>query len=718
MTAHPPTAHVSPAASAPSASTPALPVDDSDELSNTGTPSGARTGERILERIEWADVVRIAVVGLAALGAWIAGAAGTPGWAVGAVGAVVLAVGCWPLLVEAAEDLRERRMSMELSMLLAIVAAAVIGEWVTALAVTVFALCAEVLEELSMDRGRDALTDLMSFLPQTARVVGAPEAAESAESSQSSGVTEVPLDEVRPGQVIALSPGGRVPVDGVVRTGRADVDQSRITGEALPVQVGPGDRVPAGSITRGALELEVERVGEDSSYGRIVAAVRHAQSSRAPVQRLADRLAARIVYLALAAALVTFLVTRDVRATISVIIVAGACGVAAGTPLAVLAAIARAARCGAFVKDGTHLEQLSAVDTVVMDKTGTLTVGEPRVVSVRPTEAVGVAAALASGSTAVLKPAPPARRCAAELVRAFHDAGVPEEVLALAAAAEWNSEHPIGRAIYNEAAVRDLTVPVPGDVAYSPGAGVSAHVEGRRITVGRCRGQESRAERDTPGCEDEAALSAESDPEAPSATSVVEVRADEQLLGTIALADRLRQGAATAVRDLGDMGLEVLMLTGDSAASARHVAGLLGLTEEQVRADLLPTDKEEVIDSLRRAGKRVAMVGDGVNDAPALGAADVGIAMGTGTDVAREAGDVVLVGSAPADLVETVRVARRARGIIMVNFVGTVVVDVAGMIAAGLGLLGPVAAALVHVVSESAFILNSARLVPRPARKR
>ena len=693
MTAHPPTAHVSPPASAPSASTPALPVDDSDELSGAGAATGsagARTGEGILERIEWADVVRIAVVGLAALGAWVAEATGTPGWAVGAVGAVVLAVGCWPLLVEAAGDLRERRMSMELSMLLAIVAAAVIGEWVTALAVTVFALCAEVLEELSMDRGRDALTDLMSFLPQTARVVGSPDAAETAESaesaeaSQSPSITEVPLDEVRPGQVIALSPGGRVPVDGVVRTGRADVDQSRITGEALPVQVGPGDRVPAGSITRGALELEVERVGEESSYGRIVAAVRHAQSSRAPVQRLADRLAARIVYLALAAALVTFLVTRDVRATISVIIVAGACGVAAGTPLAVLAAIARAARCGAFVKDGTHLEQLSAVDTVVVDKTGTLTVGEPRVVSVLPTE-------VAAGE---------------------------DEVLALAAAAEWNSEHPIGRAIYAEAAMRDLTVPMPGDVAYSPGAGVSAHVEGRRITVGRCRGQGHQPERDTDGCEDEAALSTESDPEAPSATSVVEVRADGQLLGTIALADRLRQGAAAAVRDLGDMGLEVLMLTGDSAASARHVAGLLGLTEEQVRADLLPTDKEEVVDSLRRAGKRVAMVGDGVNDAPALGAADVGIAMGTGTDVAREAGDVVLVGSAPADLVETVRVARRARRIIMANFVGTVVVDVVGMIAAGLGLLGPVAAALVHVVSESAFILNSARLVPRRRRRR
>ena len=695
MTAHPPTAHTYSPASAPSASTPALPVDEPDDLSGPGGSAEAGAGERLIDRIERSDILRIAVVGLAVLGAWVAGATGTPGWAVGAVGAAALLVGCWPLVVEAVGDLRERRMSMELSMLLAIVAAAAIGEWVTALAVTVFALCAEVLEDLSMDRGRDALTDLMSFLPQTARVVTGPHTNE---------VSEVPLDEVRPGQVIALSPGGRVPVDGVVRTGRADVDQSRITGEALPVQVGPGDRVPAGSITRGALELEVERVGEDSSYGRIVAAVRHAQSSRAPVQRLADRLAARIVYLALAAALITFLTTRDVRATISVIIVAGACGVAAGTPLAVLAAIARAARCGAFVKDGTHLEQLSTVGTVVLDKTGTLTVGAPRVVSVTPVESV-------------------AQPGAGEA-----------EILALAAAAEWNSEHPIGRAIHTEAAVRDLTVPVPDDVAYSPGAGVSARVDGRRITVGRREDQEGRDRArtrsaaddthdatDADGATDAVSSTAsdfESDPEAPAATSVVEVRADGRLLGTIALADRLRQGAATAVRDLSDMGLEVLMLTGDSPASARHVARVLGMAEEQVRAGLLPTDKEKVIDSLRRAGKCVAMVGDGVNDAPALSAADVGVAMGTGTDVAREAGDVVLVGSAPADLVETVRVARRARRIIMVNFVGTVVVDVVGMIAAGLGLLGPVAAALVHVVSESAFILNSARLVPRPARRR
>ncbi|EHM90250.1 hypothetical protein HMPREF0975_02805, partial [Actinomyces sp. oral taxon 849 str. F0330] len=668
-------------------------------------PGGDRatTGERIIDRIEWADIARIAVVGLASLGVWAASAAGAPSRLVAVAGTAALAVGCWPLVVEAAGELRERRMSMELSMLLAIVAAAVIGEWVTALAVTVFALCAEVLEDLSMDRGRDALTDLMSFLPQTARVVTGPQGTET---------SEVPLDEVRPGQVIALSPGGRVPVDGVVRTGRADVDQSRITGESLPVQVGPGDRVPAGSITRGALELQVERVGEDSSYGRIVAAVRRAQSSRAPVQRLADRLAARIVYLALAAALVTFLATRDARATISVIIVAGACGVAAGTPLAVLAAIARAARCGAFVKDGTHLERLSAVDTVVLDKTGTLTAGAPRVVAVSLAQPAGEPTADPMAESTAESTAAPA-------------AGE-DEVLALAAAAEWNSEHPIGRAICTEAAVRDLTVPVPDDVIYSPGAGVSARVKERWITVGRREGREHRAGQavqetaSAADTADDAAIVSDtaSDPEAPSATSVVEVRADGRLLGTIALADRLRQGAASAVRDLGGMGLEVLMLTGDSAASATHVAHALGLAPDQVRAGLLPADKEEVIRARRREGRCVAMVGDGVNDAPALSAADVGIAMGTGTDVAREAGDVVLVGSDPADLVETVRVARRARSIIMVNFAGTVVVDVAGMIAAGLGLLGPVAAALVHVVSESAFILNSARLVPRPARRR
>ena len=405
-----------------------------------GHPAPTEAHRPLLERIEAADAARIALVAVGALAAWITRLAGAPGWTVAAIGTATLLASCWPIVVEAWGDLRERRMSMELSMLLAIVAAAAIGQWGSALLIALFVLVAEVLEDMCMERGRDALTGLMSFLPSTARVIIDGEER------------EIPLDDLAPGQVIALRPGGRVPADGVVRRGSADIDQSHITGESMPVTVGTGDHVPAGSITQGPLELEVTRAGEDSSFGRIIAAVRAAQDSRAPVHRLADVLAARIIYLALGLALITLLVTRDAQATISVVIAAGACGVAAGTPLAVLAAIARGARTGAFVKDGAHLEILSAVDTVVLDKTGTLTTGAPRVVGLRP----------ASGG-----------------------AGAEDSLLRLAAAAEWNTEHPIGQAIVERARERALDIPSPASSRYTPGMGVEALVEGRLVRVGR-----------------------------------------------------------------------------------------------------------------------------------------------------------------------------------------------------------------------------------------
>ena len=624
--------------------------------------TASSTSAGYLSRIERADLARIALVGASAIGVHMARSSGAPAVLVAIIGAGALLVGCWPIIAEAWGDLCGRRMSMELSMLLAIAAAAVIGEWVSALVIALFVLAAEILEDLSMDRGRDALTRLMSFLPDTVHRLGP------------DGGQDVPIDDIRPGDIIAVVPGGRIAVDGVVRAGRADVDQSRITGESLPVPVEPGSRVYAGSISRGALEIDVESAGEESSYGRIVAAVRQAQGSRAPVQRLADRLAARLVYLALAAAVVTWFVTRDARTTISVVIVAGACGIAAGTPLAVLAAIARVARSGAFVKDGTHLEQLSAVDTVVLDKTGTITEGEPRVIDVL---VAGRPEASEAGT------APGGEVCGR--VRSEND------LLRWAAAAEWHSEHPLGRAIVREAAARGERVPTPADLAYEPGVGVGAVVEGRRVRVGRAA--------------DDRRVGA----------SVVSVVVDDRELGTIALADRLRPGAERAIAGLRTMGLSILLLTGDSPAAAGRVAGQVGLAADEVRAGLLPEGKNAVIEELRRRGATVAMVGDGVNDAPALAVADVGIAMGSGTDVAREAGDVVLISSDPADLVATLRVARRARRIIMTNFVGTIVVDALGMVAAGLGLLGPVAAAVVHVGSESVFILNSARLVPAQA---
>lgn len=627
-----------------------------------GHPAPTEAHRPLLERIEAADAARIALVAVGALAAWITRLAGAPGWTVAAIGTATLLASCWPIVVEAWGDLRERRMSMELSMLLAIVAAAAIGQWGSALLIALFVLVAEVLEDMCMERGRDALTGLMSFLPSTARVIIDGEER------------EIPLDDLAPGQVIALRPGGRVPADGVVRRGSADIDQSRITGESMPVTVGTGDHVPAGSITQGPLELEVTRAGEDSSFGRIIAAVRAAQDSRAPVHRLADVLAARIVYLALGLAVITLLITRDAQATISVIIAAGACGVAAGTPLAVLAAIARCARTGAFVKDGAHLEVLSAVDTVVLDKTGTLTTGAPRVVALRP----------ADGGP-----------------------GAEDSMLRLAAAAEWNTEHPIGRAIVERARERGLPIPSPESNRYTPGMGVEALVEGRRVRVGRLDSDQA------PG-----GLAGPTGSAAglPAGTTAVQVVVDGATAGTILVADELREGSALMLSRIRDMGIDVLMLTGDAPSTAARIGAELGLAPERIRAGLLPHDKDAIIGELRAAGHRVAMVGDGVNDAPALSAADVGIAMGSGTDVAREAGDIVLVGSDPLSLARTIRIARRARRVIMTNFIGTIAVDAVAMGLAALGMLDPIAAALVHVGSESAFILNSARLAPGPRR--
>jgi len=558
-----------------------------------------------------------------------------------------LAVGSWPILVEAWEDVRHRRMSMELSMLIAIVAAAAIGEWLTSLIIVAFVLAAEILEDLSMDRGRDALTDLMSFLPSVIRL------------RDGDRIREAPLAEVEPGQTIVVSPGERMPVDGTVLLGRSSLDQSRITGESLPVDVEPGSAVYAGSINQlGGLEVRAERVGTASSYGRIVEAVREAQSSAAPVQRLADRLAGYLIAFAIIAAVITFIATRDWTATIAVVVVAGACGIAAGTPLAVLAAIARVARTGAFVKGGAHLEALSAVDTIVFDKTGTLTEGEPVVTAVRPAAGVD-----------------------------------PDAVLAAAGSAELYSEHPLGQAIVASARERGVPLEQPATFGYEPGRGLTATVGGRRVRVGNVvLVPEAPASSD-----DEHAIG-------------VHVAVDGVYAGSILLADPVRQSARESVAALRRMGLRVLMLTGDREGTARAVATELGIDE--VRAGLLPDQKLAAIDAERAAGHKVAMVGDGVNDAPALARADVGIAMGSGTDVARESADVVLISSDPADLTRTVRTARRARRIVMANFIGTIAVDLIGMGLAAFGVLSPIVAAFIHVGSETAFVLNSARLIP------
>src|SRR6266849_805038 len=322
------------------------------------------------------EAARIILVALAATAVWFR--VWEPFPRVSLIGVLGVLIGGWPIFEEAAKNVAARRMTMELSMSIAIVAAAAISQYFTALIITLFVLIAEVLEKMTVSRGRRAIRDLMDFLPRTVTVRG------------SSGIRETSTAEIRIGDSVLVNPGGLVPVDGTVTSGHSFVDQARITGESMPVEKLPSSVVYAGTINQsGALEIRVERIGRDTSYGKIIEAVEHAERSRAPVQQLADRLAGYLVYFALAAALVTFIVTRDARSTISVIIVAGACGIAAGTPLAILGAIGRSARQGAIIKGGLYLETLGRVDTVVLDKTGTLHFGRTEVQAVVP--ATGVA---------------------------------------------------------------------------------------------------------------------------------------------------------------------------------------------------------------------------------------------------------------------------------------------------------------------------------------
>jgi Cd2+/Zn2+-exporting ATPase/Cu+-exporting ATPase len=596
------------------------------------------------------DVLRIALVAVAAAAVW---------WGVwepfprlSLIGLAGLLIGGWPIFKEALENALERRMTMELSMSIAIVAAAAISEFFTALVITLFVLVAEVLEGLTVSRGRRAIRDLLDVLPRSVSV------------RRNSSVQEISASALRVGDGVLVSPGGALPVDGVVLSGHSFVDEARVTGESMPVEKTAGSRVYAGTINQsGALEVRADRVGKDTSYGKIIEAVESAERSKAPVQRLADQLAGYLVYFALGAAALTFLTTGNVRSTISVVIVAGACGIAAGTPLAILGAIGRAARLGAIVKGGLYLELLGKLDTLVLDKTGTLTFGRPEVRVIRP----------ASGSSA-------------------------EELLAVAAAAELRSEHPLGKAIVERARAGGLQIREPETFAYTPGKGVTASVGGAEILVGNWPLLRDAGVSLT----DEAGLDERS-------TQVLVARAGHYL-GAIALADAVRPEAKQAVTALRGMGLRVLLFTGDKRPTAVAVARELGL--EEVESELLPDQKLARIRELSSGGGTVGMLGDGVNDAPALTAAQVGVAMGSGTDVARESADVVLLGNDLEKFVETLRVARWTRRVIWQNFAGTLTVDGLGILLAAIGVLSPLVAAFIHVASELAFILNSTRLLP------
>ena len=596
--------------------------------------------------VEKKDLVRIAFVGLAILLCWLH----APYFDVLAIGATL--IGGYPIFEEAFSNLGERRMTMELSMSIALIAALAISETFTALLITFFVLIAEALEKLTMSRGRNAIGHLVSLLPQAAFV------------RSGDAVKERKVSDIRIGDVVVIKPGSSVPVDGAVVSGHSYIDQSTITGESVPSEKLPGSFVYAGTINQsGTLDVETTGIGKDTAFGKIIHAVETAELYQAPIQKTADRLAGYLVYFAIGCALLTFLLTHDMKSTISVVIVAGACGIAAGTPLAILGGVGRAARAGSIVKGGLYLELLSHIDTVVFDKTGTLTYGAPTVVNLQPLNGASE-----------------------------------NEVLELAAAAESVSEHPLGKAILVEARNKNISICKPEHFNSVPGKGIVCTVNGESVLVGNRTLFEDNN------------YSVASLPSMRTDTSEIIIGKSEKILGLIHVADVLRPEAKQAVAELQALGIKSILLTGDSKPIAESIANKLGIAE--VAAEVLPDAKQDYIKMLAASGRRVDMVGDGVNDAPALMEASVGVAIGSGTDVARESADIVLIGNDLGRFVETVRIARRCRRIIMTNFVGTLVVDAVGVLMAAFGYLNPLVAAFIHVSSELVFIMNSARLLP------
>jgi len=570
--------------------------------------------------------------------------------------AAVLAGG-HPIFRNVVRALRNRSVTSHALMTLGIVGAVAIGQYAAAAVIVFFMRLADFIEGYTTERARQAIKELLKLAPETARVV------------RGGREEEIPAGEVSRGEIVLAKPGERIPVDGTVTEGRASVNQASITGESVPVEKRPGDQVFAATICeRGALQIQTVRVGRDTTFGQIVRLVEEAEAAKAPVQRFADRFTAYYIPFVILVAAATFALTGNATAAVATVLVACSCAIAMATPITVLAAVGHGARRGIVIKGGRYLEALAKVDTIVMDKTGTLTIGRPEVTDVVP-----------------------------------FGAAPEDEVLALAAAVERRSEHPLATGIVRAARARGLRLLEVEDFEAHPGEGIAGRIDGQRVWVGT----EQLMTRT--GIDLNAAARERVGRLAMEGKSVALVGRERHLLGAVALADTLRAEAAPALDALRALGIRhLLLLTGDRPEAARAVAERLGLEFE---AGVLPEGKIRAIERLQRQGRVVAMIGDGVNDAPALAQADVGIAMGVaGTDVAIEAAHVALMQDDWRAVPEAVRIGRRAFRTIKQNLWFTAAYNVVGILLAATGWLPPVLAAAAQSLPDVAVMLNSARL--------
>ncbi|KKC02713.1 copper-transporting ATPase [Mycobacterium nebraskense] len=574
----------------------------------------------------------------------------------------------YPFLRGALRSLRSGRAGTDALVSAATVASLVLRENVVALTVLWLLNIGEYLQDLTLRRTRRAISELLRGSQDTAwiRLPG------TSGASGPGTEVQIPIDSVQIGDEVVIHDRVAIPVDGEVVDGEAIVNQSAITGENLPVSVLVGAHVHAGSVVvRGRLVVRAQAVGNQTAIGRIITRVEEAQHDRAPIQTIGENFSRRFVPTSFIVSAVTLAVTGDVRRAMTMLLVACPCAVGLSTPTAISGAIGNGARRGILIKGGSHLEQAGRVDAILFDKTGTLTVGRPVVTN----------------------------------IIALHKDWEPEQVLAYAASSEIHSRHPLAEAVIRSTEERHITIPPHEECEVLVGLGMRTWADGRTLLLGSpglLRAEKVRVSKKASEWVDRLRRQAET----PLLLAV-----DGKLVGLISLRDEVRPEAVEVLKELRDNGIRrIVMLTGDHPDIAQVVAEELGIDEW--RAEVMPEDKLEVVRGLQNDGYVVGMVGDGINDAPALAAADIGIAMGlAGTDVAVETADVALANDDLHRLLDVRDLGARAVDVIRENYSMSIAVNAAGLIIGAGGALSPVLAAILHNASSVAVVANSSRLI-------